>query len=312
MKKANSDYEQRNYDDAISLLVPAIAHCPLTEEEKIQANKLLILCYLSVDNLEAANNVAAAIMKENPNYKPDKLKDDPRLFALFEKYKPTPVFSVGVFGGINIPSIRVTNTYSVVHSDNAPGLATYSNKTSFQFGAKAEYRAYRGFWVSGGILYRQSSYEHDLDSISNEQVKYIEKLDYLDFPFSGKYYFLKKNFQPYLEAGVDLSFLVSANSTIFRGAEQDASSVTTLRNTFQAGYFGAIGYNYKHNGLLLFIDIRYIYFPGQVNKIDTRYTDNINLWKYYYIDNDFTMNNMQLNIGAAYIMKYRNLNHSGK
>jgi len=309
MKKANSDYEQRNYDDAISLLVPVIAHCPLSAEEKIQANKLLMLSYIAVDNLEAANAVAKSVMKENPNYKPDKLKDDPKINSLFEKYKPAPILHVGIFGGINIPSIHVTNTYSIVHSDNATGLSTYSNKIGFQFGAKAEYRAYRDLWVSGGILFRQTSYEHDLDSIGNQTVKYVEKLNYLDFPFSAKYYFLKKNLQPYLEAGVDLSLLTSANSTTSRGGQQDVVDVTSLRNTFQAGYFGAIGYNYKYNSLLFFIDLRYIYFPRQVNKPGTRYDENTNLWKYYYVDNDFTMNIMQINIGASYILKYKNLNH---
>lgn len=309
MKKANSDYEQQNYDAAINLLVPLIGHCPLSPEEKIDAYKLLILSYLAIDNLETANKVAGTVMSQNPNYKPDKLKDDPKLCSLFEKYKPSPVLHIGIFGGINIPSLHVINTYSVVHSDNGSGLATYSTKMGFQIGVKAEYRVYRDLWVDGGFQYRQSGYEHDLDSIGNETVKYIEKLSYFDFPLSAKYYFLKKNMQPYLEAGIDFSFLSSAKSNTTRANAQDVVDRTSLRNTFHAGYFGAIGYNYKYNNLLFFIDLRYIYFPGQVNKAGTRYSENVNLWKYYYIDDDFSMNITQINIGASYILKYRNLNH---
>lgn len=309
MKKANSYFEQRNYDDAIGLLVPIIAHCSLSAEEKIKESKLLISCYLAIDNLEAANKVAGDVMAQNPNYKPDKLKDDPKLYSLFAKYKPSPVLSVGFFGGINMPAVHVINTYSAVHSDAATGLATYSNKTGFQFGAKAEYRVYHEFWVDGAIQYRQTSYEHDLDSIGNKTETYIEKLNYLDIPISAKYYFLKKHVQPYLEAGFDFSFLTGANSTTSRSGSQDITNRTSLRNTFQMGYWGAIGCNYKYNSLLFFIDIRYIYFPGQVNKAGTRYSDPVNLWKYYYIDDDFTMNVMQINIGAAYVLKYRNLNH---
>ncbi len=308
MKKANADYEQRNYDAAVQILIPVIAHCPLSSEEKIQADKLLILCYLAIDNLEAANKVARDVMAQNPNYKPDKLKDDPKLCALFEKYKPSPVLSIGIYGGINLPSVRVINTYSVVQSDAPSGLTTYSNKTGFQIGLKAEYRIYKEFWVDAGIQYRETGYEHDLDSIGKKTVNYSEKLNYFDFPISAKYYFLKKHLQPYLEAGPDFSFLTDAKSTTSRAGSQDVVDRTGLRNTFQLGYFGAVGCDYKYNSFLFFMDIRYVYFPEQVNKANTRYNENINLWKYYYIDDDFSMNIMQLNIGASYILKYKNLN----
>ena len=312
MKKANSFFEQRNYDEAIGLLVPIVANCPLTAEEKIQASKLLISSYLAIDNLEAANKVAGDVMAQNPNYKPDKLKDDPKLYSLFAKYRPSPVLSVGIFGGINIPSVHVINTYSVVHSDGATGLATYSNKTGFNIGAKAEYRAYREFWVDGGIQYRETNYEHTLDSIGSKTVTYTEKMNYLDIPVSAKYYFLKKHLQPYLEAGFDFSFLTNATSTTVRSNSQDAVSRTSLRNIFQMGYWGAIGCNYKYNNILFYFDVRYIYFPRQVNKSGTRYNDPINLWRYYYIDDDFSMNIMEMNIGVAYVLKYRNLNHGQK
>ncbi len=308
IKKANADFEQRNYDDAISLLVPAIGHCPLTAEEKIQASKLLISSYLAIDNLEAANKVAGDVMAQNPNYKPDATKDDPKLYSLFSKYRPSPVLSVGIFWGVNMPSVRVINTYSVLHSDGATSLSSYLNKTSFQFGVKSEYRAYKEFWVDGAIQYRQTSYEHDLDSIGNSKLTYIEKLNYLDIPISAKYYFFKKHLQPYVEAGFDFSFLTSSKSTTTLASEQDDVDRTTLRNTFKMGYWGAIGCNYKYNSFLFFLDVRYIYFQGQVNKTGTRYSDPTNLWKYYYVDDDFGMNVIQINIGTSYILKYKNLN----
>jgi outer membrane protein W len=307
MKNASTSFEQGNYDDAIKLLVSTLANCPLGTDDKIEANKLLIRSYIAIDNLELANKAAAAIMKLNPNYKPDKFKDDPKLSALFEKYKPVPVFDIGISGGVNFPFIHVINTYSVVHADDATGLATYKNKLGFQLGVQAEYKVYKDFWVEAGFQFRETSYEHDLDSIEGETVTYVEKMTYFDFPVSLKYYFLKKKIHPYLQAGADFSFLSSALSTTSRSGESDIVDRTSLRNTFSVGYFGAVGCSYKYNSFLFFADVRYIYFPQQVNKADTRYDDPINLWKYYYIDDDFSMNNMQANVGASFILKYKNV-----
>jgi hypothetical protein len=307
MKNANTDFEQGSYDDAIKLLNSTLGHCPLSTDDKIQANKLLIMSYLAIDNLEAADKAAATIMKLNPNYKPDKFKDDPKLSALFDKYKPEPVFDIGIFGGLNIPSVHVINTYSIVHADDATGLATYSNKLGFQLGIEAEYKGYKDFWVQAGFQFRETSYEHDLDSIEGETVTYVEKMTYFDFPVSLKYYFLKKKIHPYLQAGADFSFLSDALSTTSRAGESDIVDRTDLRNTFSVGYFGAVGCSYKYNSFLFYADVRYIYFPQQVNKVNTRYDDPINLWKYYYIDDDFSMNNMQVNIGASFILKYKNV-----
>lgn len=312
MKKAGSDYEHQNYDEAIALLVPIIAHCPLTDEEKIQENNMLILSYIAIDNLEAANKVVADVVKQYPNYRPDKLKDDPKLVALYDKYIPVPVLAVGISAGINLPSVHVINTYSVVHADGSTGLAKYSNAIGFQFGINAQYKVFRSLWAEAGFTFRQTNYKHTLDSIEGETDNYSEKLSYFNFPISLKYYFLKKDIQPFLQAGADFSLLTNATSTISRAGDQNTTNVTSLRNAFMTGYFGAIGCNYKHNSFLYYIDISFIDFPGQVDKANTRYTDNINLWKYYYIDDDFSMNNMQLNIGTSYIIKYKNLNGKGK
>src|SRR5687768_12075737 len=87
LKKANTYFEEGNHDAVIRLLNSSLSYCQLGKDEKIQAHKLLILSYYAIDNLEAADKSAANIMKLDPNYKPDKFKDDPKLSAIFSKYK---------------------------------------------------------------------------------------------------------------------------------------------------------------------------------------------------------------------------------
>ena len=47
--------------------------------------------------------------------------------------------------------------------------------------------------------------------------------------------------------------------------------------------------------------------PSNLNKESTRY-DNLDMvFKYYYLDNDFSMNNMVFNVGFTYALSYKNV-----
>ncbi len=306
LKNANTSYEQGDYDGTIKLLRQTIAECNLDKNDKIQANKLLIMSYLKVDNLEEADKTAAEIMKIDPYFKPDKFKDDPKLSTLFEKYKPVPVFRMGIAGGLNFSSVDEVQSYSIAHPDDAEGLDTYNNKMGFQLGAFAEYRLYRNFWVNLGFRYRQSKYEHILDSVENTSIHFSEKLSYFDWPLSLKYYFLQSAIRPYVQVGADFSFLSSAISTTSRDEESDLVDRSDYRNSFSVGYFGAAGVSYGIRGMEIFAELSYHYYPENINKDETRYSDLVNVFKYYYIDDDFRIDYLQINVGVSIALKYKN------
>lgn len=307
LKNANTGYDQGDYDGTIKLLQSALQECRLDKNEKIQANKLLIMSYLKVDNLEAADNTAADIMKIDPYYKPDKFKDDPKLSALFDKYQPIPSFRIGFSAGINGTSIDVENTYSIVHDDEASAdLASYDSKTGFQLGLAGEYRVFKNLWVQLEGQFRQSSYEHVLDSVEGTTINYSEKLSYFDIPLSVKYYIMDKTFAPYVEAGATFSFMTNALSTTERDDQKDIVNRTDYRNTYMTGFFGGAGVAYRMKGVSVFAAFRYTYFGDNVNKEGTRYDDLTNVFKYYYIDDDFCMDNWQISVGVNYTISYKN------
>lgn len=305
LKNASNNYDYGNYDFSISVLKATIKGCTLSKADLIQANKLLLLCYLRIDNLEAANETANAIMKIDPTYTPDKFRDDPNLTALFEKFKPQPTLAISLSGGINFPVIKVEKTYSVVHADDAPGLAYYETMPGYQINAGIEKRFYNNLWIEANFEFRNTGYKHTLDSVQGSTIYYSEKLNYFDIPLTAKYYFLNGRIKPYLQAGVDFSFLARALSITSRDNEQDLVDRASLRNNFTIGILGAAGVSYTIKSFSLFTNFRYTLFPDLINKTGTRYADDINLYKYYYIDDDFRMNNFQFNIGLGYILSYK-------
>jgi hypothetical protein len=306
LKDASADYDEGNSDQAILLLKNVLRNCELVKADRIQANKLLILCYLSIDNLEEADKAAENIIKIDPNYAPDKFKDDQGLINIFKKYKAQPVFSIGVSGGINKPYVKTVKQYSVVFPDGqAP--ETYKTQTGFQLGIQAEHRVYRSLWAELGFIYRSSTYQNTLYNVDGTTVNYSEKLTYFDVPLSAKYYFSFNRLKPFVQAGIYLSLLSNAQSTTTRNDQKDIVDRTSMRNISDIGYFGGLGLGYTIKSFMLFANARYIYFPGDVNKTGTRYSDPVNLFKYYFIDNDFRLNNLQFNAGASLMLKYRNV-----
>jgi hypothetical protein len=304
LKNAGSNFEQGNYDQTIAILNTTVKDCDLSKQDQIEANKLLILAYLAIDNLEAADKTAAAIMKIDPTYKPDKFRDDPGLSALFEKYKPEPMLTVGISGGINWPSIHVGQTYSVVHADDDPDLGSYKSVIQYQLGAYAEYRLYRDLWLTPEIQFRKTSYEHTLNEVQGATIHYYENISYFEIPLSLKYYFLQGPLSPYVQAGADFCWMLQALSTTTREGESDLVDRTDLRTSYMTGFFGAAGLSYGFKGNRVFADFRYLYFHDPVNKDGTRYADEVNLYKYYYIDDDFRMDNLQFNIGFSHVLSY--------
>jgi hypothetical protein len=312
MKTANSYYEKGDYENAVKMIVSVLAHCPLRKDDKINSYKLLILSYLGMNNVAAAKKSVQSIMKINPNYFPDKYKDDPKLSALFDKFQPVPGFTAGISGGLNFPFVHVSNTYSIVHGDDITGLASYTTKVGYQIGVHAEYRCFKDLWAEAGFQYRQTGYGHVLDSVEGLTVNYVETLTYFEFPVSAKYYFLSSRLRPYIKAGVDFEVLNSALATTTRGTQGSALYATDLvdrspyRNDFIVGYAGYAGLSYRIRSFLIFAEIAYSYFPTNVNKDGTRFSDPINTFKYYYIDDDFNLNLFQVNVGSSFIISYKN------
>lgn len=308
LKTANSNYELRDFDGAIKLLQRAISRCNLDKADNMQAHKLLALAYLSIDNLEMADKEAQTIMKLNPNYAPDKFKDEPKYSALFTKFTPEPVFRFGIYTGFNKSILNGKNYYSISHlnAEEAEKNTKYEGKSGFQIGAGLEYRAYKNLWVSLQGQFRRSNYNNTLSNVENTTIYYSEKMSYIDVPLSAKYFIPVGKISPYIEVGAAFSFLTNALGTTTRDDTKDIVNRIDYRNTSMVGYFGGLGLNYNIKSINVFGNFRYQINNKNVNKENTRYADLVNVFKYYYVDNDFTMNNWQVNVGLMYNLAYKN------
>lgn len=306
LKSGNKSYEERYYDTAIEYLTKALDECSLNKEEKIQANKILALSYIGIDDLENAEDRASRIMRIDPTYEPDKFSDDPEYVALFSNFVYTPVQRFGLSAGINRPFTNVSNTYSIYHGQDASDYSEYKEESGFQIAGNYEIRVMKKLWLNAGVQFRVTNYTHLIKEVENTTIDYSENMQYFDIPLSVKYYFLQRRMQPYVSAGACYSLLTSAVSTSSRDKINDIVDRLEYRNTSMAGFFGSAGFIYKLKSFYGFVDVKYCVYPDNVNKEGTRYADEVNVFKYYYIDDDFTMDNLQINAGILFNLVYRN------
>jgi opacity protein-like surface antigen len=313
LKEANQKYEEGWFDESVAILESSLADCELSKTERIAAYKLLILNYLGIDNIEKAEASTAAIMKIDPNYEADKVQDPTEVILLFKKYKPSEELKIRFSGGPNFSQVTASEVYPVTSTADESDLSNYESKTGYQFALTLEKRLYKALWLQGGLGYRNVSYSNTLTNIENRSINYSEKLGYLDVPLMAKYYFREDRFTPYAQAGVAFSFLNSALGELSRDNVSDLVDRKNQRNTFNIGYVIGGGASYRIKNLSFQAGVNYMYAPANLPKEGTRY-DNVDLvFKYYYLDNDFAMNNWQIDLGITYNLVYKNtLTDGGK
>ncbi|MCZ4409836.1 porin family protein [Cryomorphaceae bacterium 1068] len=305
LKDAGLLIEEGRNDEAINLLKDALENCNFSSEDKITAHKALILAYFEIDDLESADASAEAIIKINPNYKADKLRDPAEMIALFEKYKPVVTFRAGLTGGINSTSVEASATYSIVTDDDTPGLANYESEVGFQIGATAEYRLWMELWVGSGLSFRRSSYSNSVPNVEGRTISYSEDLNYFDIPLSLNYYFLDSKLQPFVTAGGQVSFLASAVGELSRDDISDLVDRDIQREDVMVGFFGGAGLAYQYGNLSFRLSANYMFYPEEVNKEGTRYENLESIFRYYYLDNDFTIDFLQVKAGVVYHLGFK-------
>jgi opacity protein-like surface antigen len=312
LKDAVQKSDEGWYDDAIALINQTLNACELSKNDQIEAYKLLIVNYLAIDNLEKADLSAAKIMKIDPNYEPDLLRDRTEVIVLFQKYKPAAVLKGYLSGGINLSQTTASNTYSMVTHGSEASLDNYQNVTGFQIGLGLEFRLLPKLWIRAGGQYRSSGYSITIPNVQGRTVNYQEEINYFEAPTTIKYYFLERNIQPFVQGGVNLSFLNSALGQLSRDNISDIVSRDNQRNNFYLGYIVGVGVAYNIKGFSLQGGVNYMINPSNLNKENTRY-DNIDMvFKYYYLDHNFSMNNLFFNIGLTYNLGYKNILYDTK
>jgi hypothetical protein len=334
LNKAQKYYEDGQIEKVDQMIRPCLNSGDLSKEEQMQGYRLLALAKLYDGKEDEAEEAMLSFLKLDPEYQLQPGIDPKEFSELYGNYHTSPLYTIGIYLGPNWAMAKPYKEYGAYNT--AGDKKTYSSNMRFQFGLRGTRYLYKGLNLHLDLAFSQTSfnYTHDIlesytlsdpftdpNSSSSKGVTIESTEDQSSFliPLSFSYTFLlDKKVRPYVLAGFETRFLlVAANSLLKSYFDQDVAAVEVAsvenfidtRNTLTfAGIFGG-GVKLKIPRGDLFMEAKYnLGISDQVKKDAFAVNDDVRLWNFYEQDNDFTLDNLQLNIGYnLYLYKPRKM-----
>jgi hypothetical protein len=301
LSKAQKLYDAGVIEQIPQLLIPCI-NSGFNSEERLQAQKLIILAYLFDNNLKDADNTMYTFLKQNPEY--EAMASDPAEFVqLFQTYRNVPIASIGLSIGTNYNLASPSDIYSI---NGESGTYTHSG---FTYQAGIAYKQYlnKRFDVLIEPSYSTNAYSFTnlLEYTSNFLQTINENQSRVDVPLSLLYNIIYSGkFTTYLRAGAGVSYLISSSGTAkltgFRNLSSPTINLLSFREPLQYMAIGGIGLTYNLRKSYIFLDLRYNRsFTNQVNTKKRLGTGDLHDL-YLYTENDFSLHSVWFSIGYCY------------
>ncbi len=308
IQEAREYYEQGQIDRIPDLLMPCIEE-GFTRTQKMEAYKLLILAYLFDFNQAEAEKNMVEFLKKYPEYEIS--PNDPVEFVyLFESYRTTDVFSVGITAGFNITDPRIIEPftaldYNIAKLKNTP-------KGGFQLGLGIARYISLNMLVNLELNFVQNQYSftdkltvpviNGTDIIN--VIVYNEKLNKIEIPVTLAYEFYIRKINFFLRSGTSFSRIMGTKAQASRKYAKDILSLSSeymdvqdSRKKMLYGFIIGGGIRYKVPRGVILIDLRANFGINNIVKTEERYKNSTLLSKYYYIDDDFSLNVFSISAG---------------
>jgi hypothetical protein len=306
--EAQKLYDQGLIEGIPQMLAPCLEE-GFTRAQKIEAYKLIILSYVLDDNQFDAEKTMVEFLKKYPEY--ETMPNDPIEFVyLFESYRTTSVFSLGPSIGFNLTDPRIIEPFTLF--DKNQTTTKNQMKPGFNVGVGFGRYLSRKFLLNLEFKFVSNSYSFE-DAIripvagSNDAINtvtYTERLRKLELPLTLAYEFTLGKTHYFVRGGFSAAKITSVAGHPSRKYSEELPALTSdyedisdyRKNILYGGIVGA-GIRYKVPRGMVMLDLRVNIGLKNIVRADRRYDNQNYLTKYYYLDDDFTINTVSLSAG---------------
>lgn len=307
LKQAEKFYEEGAIDSIASLIEPCL-RSGFNQKEKLQAYRLFVLINLYKDNRVEAEQYMLKLLNYEPEYEVNRSIEEPEFLSLFDSFQTSPLWAYGFYAGVNFANIITTEEYGV-NNLNKPSTLKNSSGVSYHFGLKYNRFLYNKVELNIGFQFAQNKYKNTKTEFDFSHVSFEETQTRLSFPIAISYDLKTGKIKPFIRAGISFGYLLNSKALVIRsytdnshaevkGAEVDLKE---FRNPFNIWAIIGTGLKYKVKRGNIFLDIKYNFGLFNQVKSSTRYDNSELIYKYYYIDNNFKINNLSISIGYMYL-----------
>jgi hypothetical protein len=282
-----------------------------SRQERQDAYKLLILCYLSDNEQEKADSAMLAFLRRYPEY--SLLSTDAREFSyLFQSYRTLPLLSIGLTGGFNTPSFLVTESNSINDLNNSK--RSYERKSfGFQAGLKINTYLSQDFELEFDLLLAQTNFQttdqfsfgtfETQKTVATETQNKIQlpvSLQYALFPLNKSLIYLRGGFVPSVTISTLLDPTRIYNNSSHNPVEGSSVDIQKMRNQYGLGILVGAGYKFRIPHGYIFGEIQYQQgISNQLNRSGLYSFPELRD-RFYYLSDNFKLNELVLNFGYSY------------
>ncbi|MFT5513014.1 MAG: hypothetical protein ACI8SE_001414 [Bacteroidia bacterium] len=229
--EANKMHDGGLIQDAINLIKPCYVNKNLDNNERLEAARLLAICYIDIRNMEAAELYVRDMLDIEPDYQKLPNIDPKDLVLLLDKYEVVDVLNVGLRAGVNLNTVDVLKNYSL---DDTP--STYYSRVGLKVGLILNYKLNR---ISSVVLAPQVStinYQRDMANVAGSKKSYTEIITTAGFPIFYRHRMNLKNWQFHIDGGVQYDWIINSyadvqsTNLIDNVITQSSTKTTAFRN----------------------------------------------------------------------------------
>jgi hypothetical protein len=308
IQEAQKLYDLGNIEEIPQMLAPCMEE-GFTRTQRIEAFKLIILSYLLDDNQVEAEKTMVEFLKKYPEY--EIMPNDPVEFRyLFESYRTTSVFSFGLTGGFNLTDPRIMEPFTLFDMNQT--TSKNHMKPGFHLGVGVGRYISRKMLLNFEFNFAANNYSFSdeiripvagsIDAINS--VTYLERLYKIEWPLTLVFEFNIKKMHYSVRGGLSASKITSIAGHPSRKYSEELPAITSdyenigeyRKNVLYAGIIGA-NVRYKVPRGIVNVDLRVNIGLNNIVRPDRRYDNQDFITKFYYLDDDFSINTVSLSAG---------------
>jgi hypothetical protein len=285
--------------EVISTLSPCLPY--LSSSDKEQAYRLLALAHIFRDEYMAADTALSEMLTINPRYE-HRLERDPYEFQrALDNYDWYSEFLVSVRIGATYTAPALLRPYTV--STGFSTSPSYSGSIGTDFAIGLQFHISRPISLVLEASYLTSTFSRTSESGYQFSTDYSEVLSQFLFPLAARYEIFIGMTRFFAEAGGYAAFTSSATGSItgidgITGQTSTTSHILSSDRRTSAAYgtvFG-LGAMYPFGPGLLGTNVRYLNGLSDMVKAGTRYSNPDLTYRYFYIDDDFSLRNIEISV----------------
>jgi hypothetical protein len=303
LRTARSTYDQGRLHELPILLEGCIKN-GFTQQEKVEAYKLLTLAYIYLEEPTRADESMLNLLRTDHYFEINPATDPAEFIALYKTFRTEPIYRIGAKIGANASQPNVMESIEANQ-----GESKYGYRVSVQFHIVADIPLTKSLTLVPelGLMLRSFKYDNKVSfQDSTFTTTAIEKQTWVSLPLSLQYQFTKISFRPYVALGVQADYLLNAEISAeriregFQFIQEESTDFKPQRESLNLSVIASAGARFKLGGGFIVSEVRFYYGLTELNSAESAFKSNELAFKYGYADSIFKMNSVSVTVGYVY------------